>query len=173
MQKYTVAIHILAYGSPADSVDEYVRISESTVAECLEAFVKGVNDIFGDEHLRRPDNNINCLLQIRDARGFLGMLGFVDCIHWEWKNCPVAWQGKYHRGDHRKPTIILEAITSQDLWICCAYFGVLGLNNDIDVLNQSFVFNDVLQGRASPVQFTINEITHSIGCYLENGIYSD
>ncbi|XP_058750431.1 uncharacterized protein LOC131623441 [Vicia villosa] len=43
LQKCTCTIRMLAYGSPADSVDEYVRIGESTSIECLERFVRGVN----------------------------------------------------------------------------------------------------------------------------------
>jgi hypothetical protein len=38
--------------SPADGFDEYIKIGESTVVECLKLFVKGVNEIFGTEHLR-------------------------------------------------------------------------------------------------------------------------
>ncbi|KAI5402842.1 hypothetical protein KIW84_050438 [Lathyrus oleraceus] len=49
LQKCTSAIRMLAYGSPADLVDEYVRIGESTSIECLERFVKGVNVVFGTE----------------------------------------------------------------------------------------------------------------------------
>jgi len=32
-------------------------------------------------------------------------------------------------------------------------FGVAGSNNDMNVLNHSPLFTDVLQGRAPPVQF--------------------
>ncbi|KAG4989517.1 hypothetical protein JHK82_031842 [Glycine max] len=89
--KCTAEIHILAYESPANSVDEYVRLVNCTTIECLEAFVKGVNEIFGDEYLRSPNNNdINHLLQIGEARRFPGMLGSIDCMHWEWKNYPVS-----------------------------------------------------------------------------------
>jgi len=75
-----------------------------------------VNEIFGQEYLRRPNNNdINHQLQIGDAWGFLGMLGSIDCMHLEWKNCLVAWQDQYRRNDHLKPTIVHEVIASQDL----------------------------------------------------------
>jgi len=57
---------------------------------------------------------------------------------------PVTWQDQYHRGDNRKPTIILEVVASQDLWVWHAFFGVADANNDINVLNQSPVFHDVL-----------------------------
>ncbi|KAH1220991.1 hypothetical protein GmHk_12G034500 [Glycine max] len=116
LQKCTTSIHILAYGSPADNVDEYVRIGETIAVECLERFVSGIYTIFGNEYLRRPNNeDTERLLQMGAARGFPGMLGSIDCMQWEWKNCPVAWKGQFCRGDHRNPIIILEAMTSQDL----------------------------------------------------------
>ncbi|KAG4922284.1 hypothetical protein JHK82_051254 [Glycine max] len=68
LQKCIAAIRILAYGSHADCVDEYVRIDECTATQCLQKFVRGVNEIFGQEYLKRPNNNdINHLLQIGDA----------------------------------------------------------------------------------------------------------
>ena len=79
------------------------------------------------------------------------MLGSIDCMHWQWKNCPVAWKGQFTRGDQGVPTIMLEAFASADLWIWHAFFGVAGSNNDINVLNQSPVFNDVLYGYAPDV----------------------
>ncbi|CAK8543660.1 unnamed protein product [Lathyrus sativus] len=118
LQKCTTALRILAYGSPVDSVDDYVRIGESTTLECLDRFIIGVCTIFGAQYMRRPNNeDIARLLQINAARGFPGMLGSIDCMHWEWKNCPVAWKGQFSRGDHGKPTIMLKAVASQDLWI--------------------------------------------------------
>ncbi|KAH1189881.1 hypothetical protein GmHk_20G057563 [Glycine max] len=114
LQKCTAAIRILAYKSLVDCVDEYIRIGECTTTQCLQKFVR---DIWS-EYLRKPNNNdINRVLQIGDARGFPGMLGSIDCMHWEWKNCLVALWGQYHRGDHHKLTIILEVVASQDLWI--------------------------------------------------------
>ncbi|XP_073136908.1 uncharacterized protein [Henckelia pumila] len=41
--------------------------------------------------------------------GFPEMLGSLDCMHWEWRNCPIAWKGQFTRGDHGIPTIVLEA----------------------------------------------------------------
>jgi len=116
-------MRMLAYGSPADLLDEGLRIAESTVIECLTLFVKGIRENFGAHYLRRPiEDDIRRLLQIGEARGFPGMLGSVDCMHWQWKNCPVAWKGQYTRGDHKVPTIMLEAVASHDLWIWHAFF---------------------------------------------------
>ncbi|XP_058725907.1 uncharacterized protein LOC131597214 [Vicia villosa] len=118
IKKCTFVIRMLAYGSLADSVDEYVRINESTSIECLQRFVQGVNVVFGAEYLRKPNNtDLEHLLQMGKSHGFPSMLGSIDCMHWEWKNYPVSWKRQYCRGDHGKPTIMLEAMASQDLWI--------------------------------------------------------
>ncbi|XP_057440379.1 uncharacterized protein LOC130732326 [Lotus japonicus] len=118
LQKCTAAIRMLAYGSPADSVDEYVRIGESTAIECLKNFVEGVCAVFGETYLRRPNQeDITRLLQWGESRGFPGS------------------------------------------------------NNDINVLNQSPVFNEVLSGNAPMVNFSVNGTMYNMGYYLADGIY--
>ena len=76
---------MLAYGTLADYVDEYVRIGESTAIECLINFVQGVNNIFEKEYLWRPnENDIYWLLKMGEVRGFPGMIGSIYRMQWEW-----------------------------------------------------------------------------------------
>jgi hypothetical protein len=145
-QKVTAAFRMLTYGVPADAANEYVRIGESTVLESLRRFVTVVVDIFEDEYLRSPNEaDMARLLALGEQRGFPGMLGSIDCMHWAWKNCPVALQGQY-KGHVEKPTIILEAVASQDLWIWHAFFGMPGSHNDINVLHRSHLFAKLAEG---------------------------
>jgi hypothetical protein len=51
------------------------------------------------------------------------------------------------------------------------FFGAAGSNNDINVLDQSPLFTEVLQGRAPSVQFHINGTKYNMGYYLADGIY--
>ncbi|GJX68687.1 ALP1-like protein isoform X1 [Tanacetum coccineum] len=100
-----------------------------------------------------------------------GMPGSIDCMHWEWINCPKAWHGQFGRGYKKYPTIMLEAVTSYDLWIWHAFFGVAGANNDLTVLNHSPLFDDLLDDIASVVPYEVNEVTFEKGYYLADGIY--
>src|SRR5690349_5045346 len=94
IQKVTAAVRMLAYGNPADAVDEYVRIAESTALDALQHFCSGIIDVYGEEYLRAPTReDLAKILAINAARGFPGMLGSLDCMHWAWKNCPKAWAG--------------------------------------------------------------------------------
>ncbi|XP_020257093.1 uncharacterized protein LOC109833716 [Asparagus officinalis] len=94
IQKCTAAIRMLAYGVAAEACDEYVKIGESTTIECTRNFCDGVIALFQDEYLRRPNvEDVQRLLQVGQERGFPGMIGSIDCMHWQWKNCPNAWQG--------------------------------------------------------------------------------
>jgi hypothetical protein len=140
LQKITAALRQLAYGVPADYVDEYVRIGESTALESLRKFVRAICEVFGIEYLRAPnEDDTTRLLNIVEQCGFPGMLGSIDCMHWKWKNCPTALQGMYC-GHVKEPTIILEAVASTDLWIWHAFFGLPGSHNDINVLHRSPFF---------------------------------
>uniref|UniRef100_A0A2N9ERN8 DDE Tnp4 domain-containing protein n=1 Tax=Fagus sylvatica TaxID=28930 RepID=A0A2N9ERN8_FAGSY len=167
----TVALRMLVYGVAADSTDEYVRIGESTAIESLKKFVKAVVNIFSEEYLRSPNSNdIARLLAVNEKRGFSGMLGSIDCMHWKWKNCPTAWKGQY-TNHSRKPILILEVVASYDRWIWHAFFGLPGSHNDINVLEHSSIFTELAQGRAPPVIYSINGYDYIMGYYLADGIY--
>ncbi|XP_020872053.1 putative nuclease HARBI1 [Arabidopsis lyrata subsp. lyrata] len=173
LQQCTAAIRQLAYGVAADSVDEYVRIGETTARKCLEHFVVAIVDLFGTEYLRRPTTeDLERLLFYGEKRGFPGMVGSIDCMHWKWKNCPTAWKGMYSRGTE-KPTIVLEAVASQDLWIWHAFFGAPGTSNDLNVLAQSPVFNDIIYGRAPQMNYYVNGREYNLSYYLTDGIYPE
>ena len=92
-------------------------------------------------------------------------------MHRKWKNCPSAWKGQYC-GHIREPIIILETVTSYDLWMWHAFFRLLGSNNDINVLEWSHVFNELAEGRAPAVHYSINGHNYTMGYYLADGIYS-
>jgi hypothetical protein len=171
LQKCLAAIRILAYGLPADAVDEYVRISESSATVALNKFCRAVVAVFEDQYLRAPTSeDVHALQQVNAPRGFPGMLGSLDCMHWEWRNCPTGWAGQFTGRSHT-PTMILEAVASHDLWIWHAYFGMPGSSNDINVLHRSPLFRRQLRGVAPHVPYTVNGNTYNMGYYLADGIY--
>ena len=73
-------------------------------------------------------------------------------------------------GHIHEPTIILE-VASYDLWIWQSFWGLPGSNNDINVLEWSFVFFLLAEGRAPPCNYLINENDYTIEYYLADGIY--
>ncbi|XP_071692051.1 uncharacterized protein [Rutidosis leptorrhynchoides] len=97
-----------------------------------------------------------------EKHGFKGMLSSIDCMHWEWKNCPVAYKGQYTRGDHKKPTIMLEAMASYDLWIWHAFFGMAVTG-----------FDALKKGTAPSAPFEVNGHQYTKGYYLADDIYPD
>ncbi|XP_074288522.1 uncharacterized protein LOC141613679 [Silene latifolia] len=171
LQRCTAALRVLAYGTSTDSVDEYLRMCDTSIRDSLKSFVEGVILNFGNEYLRKPNHqDLARLLHMGEVRGFPGMLGSFDCMHWEWKNCPTGWAGQYS-GRSGKPTVVLEAVASYDLWIWQAFFGTLGSLNDINGLQRSPLFNEVLEETAPAVNYTVNGTEYNIGYYLADGIY--
>ncbi|XP_071740343.1 uncharacterized protein [Rutidosis leptorrhynchoides] len=119
LQKCTSAIRQLAYVTAPDMWDEYLQMSQQTLILCLDYFCMCIITLYKREYMRSPNAHDVARLYIahEERHGFRGMLGSIDCMHWEWKNCPVALKGQYTRGDHKKPTLMLKAVASYDLWI--------------------------------------------------------
>jgi hypothetical protein len=47
--------------------------------------------VFREVYLREPTTeDTACLLSINENRGFSRKLGSIDCMHWQWKNCPFG-----------------------------------------------------------------------------------
>ncbi|XP_028070643.1 uncharacterized protein LOC114273076 [Camellia sinensis] len=153
VQKMTAALWILQYGVPANAVDESIVATYEAV------------------YLRSPNEaDVARLLQKGEQREFLGMLGSLDCMHWRWDKCPSAQAGAY-TGHYHKPTVVLEAVASYDLWIWHSFFGMPGSLNDITVLDRSPLFAELTRGRAPAANYTINNHAYTMGYYLADGIY--
>ncbi|KAE9020623.1 hypothetical protein PR003_g13160 [Phytophthora rubi] len=150
LQKCTAAIRQLAYGMPADAVDEYVRIGESTAIKCLLRFCDAIIEVFGDEYLRAPsEEDVQRLLAMHGERGFDGQ----------------------YKGKEAMPTIVLEAVVSRDLWFWHAFFGLPGSHNDINVLERSDLFSSLANMNAPPCNYAINGHEYNMVYYLADGIY--
>ena len=171
LQKVTAVFRMLAYGLPTNATDEYVKIGQSTAIESMKRFYRAIVEIFVERYLRTPNaNDVARLLYIGQQRGFPGMLGSLNCMHWKWKNCPTAWVGQY-TGRSGSPTIILEAVADYDLWIWHAYFGMPSSINHINVLDSSHLFSNLAKGIAPPANYVIQGKEYNMGYYLADGIY--
>ncbi|XP_021806397.1 uncharacterized protein LOC110750386 [Prunus avium] len=116
-QKLTTIIRMLAYGASADHVDEIARMRKSTTLECLVRFCDAIETLYTRDYLRKPTpRDLQRLLQKAKAQGFPGMIGRIDCMHWQWKNCQTTWQGDYRNRKVQK-SIILEAVAGFDTWV--------------------------------------------------------
>jgi Plant transposon protein len=67
----------------------------------------------------------------------------LDCAGWSWDMTPVAHQG-LNRGRSKYSDIRMEAICDESLWIWHVIFGCPGYFNDVDIVNCSPLFAEVL-----------------------------
>ena len=170
-QKLTSALRMLAYGTSADQLDDLTRMSESTTLNNLQHFCNAIINRYGKEYLRAPTKeDLEMILRLHEGKGWPGLLGSLDVMHWEWKNCPKAHRGAY-QGKEGVATIALEAAVDCRLWFWHAWFGMPGANNDLNILDRSPFFHDLSAGRTPKVQFAINNQQHNLGYYLVDGIY--
>ena len=162
---------MLAYGIPTDLVDDNLAMGESTAIKCVKRFVVAIVRLFGEKYLRAPNEEDTArLLEENAARGFKGMIGSIDCMHWSWKNCPSAWHGQF-KGHKKDSTIILEAVADHETWIWHAFFGMSGSCNDINVLQRSPLMTRLALREGPKVEFEANGHKYNYGYFLADGIY--
>ena len=99
------------------------------------------------------------------------MFASIDCMHWEWKNCPMAWKGQYKSGKEKYPTVVLEAIASYNLWIWHAFFGMPGSCNDITIVEQSPFITRLIQNKCPSINWILNGTEYQCFYLLADGIY--
>ncbi|GKA76903.1 ALP1-like protein isoform X1 [Tanacetum coccineum] len=147
--KCTSAIRQLAYGTAPDAFDEYLQIAARTSRECLDNFTKCIHVLYNHKFLRRPNaTDIEKTYKLHEEKhGLSGMLGSIDCMHWDWKNCPKSLHGQFKRRDHKYPTLI--------------------------VLYGSPLFDDEIADIAPECPFIVNGHTYRKCYYLADDIYPE
>ncbi|XP_071712673.1 uncharacterized protein [Rutidosis leptorrhynchoides] len=155
--------------------DEYLQMSEKSSILCLDCFCMCVITLYKSEYTRTPNaHNVARLYSAHEERhGFRSMLGSIVCMHWVWRNCLVALKGQYTQGDNQKLTLKLEAVASYDLWIWHAFLEMTGSSNDINVLNQSPLFDNLKKGTTPSAPFEVNGHNYTKGYYLADDVYPD
>nr|GEX67641.1 putative reverse transcriptase domain-containing protein [Tanacetum cinerariifolium] len=128
----------------ADAFDEYLQMGEHTARDALFLFNMCIMELCMPNYLRKPTSEDVC-------HGKVNTVGVIK---------------KY-------PTIMLEAVTSQALWISHAFYGIAGAYNDINVLDNSLLFDDLLDDLAPGVSFVVNGVEYRNGYYLADGIYPE
>ncbi|CAL2279192.1 unnamed protein product [Prunus armeniaca] len=90
-QKLTTSLQLLAYGTFANQVDEIAGMGKSIILKFLFRFCDAIETIYKRDYLRKlTPRDLQRLLQKIETRSFPSMIGSIDCMHWQWKNCPTA-----------------------------------------------------------------------------------
>nr|GEX65876.1 hypothetical protein [Tanacetum cinerariifolium] len=163
IMKCTVAIRQLAYGITADAFAEYLQMSERTARDCLLYFNMCIIDLYMSKYLRKTT--------LEDVKKYiinmLRVMVFWECFEAlivctrNRKN--VQYHGRDNTchgrdntiGDKKYPTIMLKVVASHDMWIWHAFFGAAGANNDINVLDNSLLFDDLIDDKSSIALFVV------------------
>ncbi|XP_026397031.1 uncharacterized protein LOC113291751 [Papaver somniferum] len=86
MKMYAV-MKCLCKGIPPDSIDDYTRMDAFTIYYYIKKFCDAIMFGFNTEYIRRLIvNDIKWLMKENTSRGFPGMLGSLDCMHWGWRS---------------------------------------------------------------------------------------
>ncbi|GKB06569.1 reverse transcriptase domain-containing protein [Tanacetum coccineum] len=140
--KYT-SVHQLEYDTSPDALDEYLQMGKHTARDCLDHFTTCVIELFMPEFLRKLDfNDMEKLYTAHNAvHGFSKLLRSIDFV------------------------------ASYGLWTRHAYFEVAGANKDLIVLNNSPLFDNLLNDIAPIALFQVNGVGFDNGYLLADGIH--
>lgn len=175
LQKVVSAVRQLCYGTSADAMDDYVRISETSSMLSLKLFCRTVVKKFENKYLRLPTaEDLERIEKQFSSIGFPGCVGCLDCSGWQWESCPRGLQG-IMCGKEGKPTVKLEVICDLDLYIWHFYYGLPGMLNDLDIMWLSPLMNAIKVGEfpSHGVEYKIGDEVFNWVYFLTDGIYPD
>lgn len=117
IQKLVAALRVLSYGDSQDRNDEYTDLSKSTVHDAVTRLISFILEKYEAFYLRAPTTaDLKSIMERNAARGMPGCIGSLDCSHWRWTKCPVAFHGQYQKGGRgRQRTIVIETVCDEDL----------------------------------------------------------
>ena len=73
---------MLGYRVASNALDNNLQMIEGTIIQCVKIFIQGVIACFGDEYLRRPNqDDIERLFNVVEQLGFPNILWSIDCMH--------------------------------------------------------------------------------------------
>ena len=72
-------------------MEEYTGVADIIALKIIRKFWKFVILQYGLEYLGAwKEGDIKKEVEVNAARGFLGMMGSMDCPHWLWKICSIS-----------------------------------------------------------------------------------
>jgi hypothetical protein len=75
-------------------VNDYLCKAESTAQDTVYKFCRAIIGKFASLYLRSPnEQDTTRILAHNEARGFRGMVGSNDCMHWAWKIAHLLGRG--------------------------------------------------------------------------------
>jgi hypothetical protein len=90
-QKLTCALCFLAYSTSADHLDDYIWMAETMVFETVSHFCSVIIACFSDTYLHSPTvADLEFLLSSYEKVGWIGCLGCLDVMKWQWKTAETA-----------------------------------------------------------------------------------
>ena len=171
LQKMTSVMRQLGYGMCCDIETDYTGVRQGTGRTALYDFCQFMIRKYGPEYLGKWDTDeMVAEEEANAARGFPGMIGSIDCCHWEWKNCPIRHQGMF-QDRNRKRSIVVEAIAGHDMYIFQAFVGLPGSLNDINIHARTDATRKYSHSTAIDMKFKLANQDFKGAYLLADGIY--
>ena len=96
LMKLVVVFRQLVYDILTHLAEEGCGCPKDTARLALVQFCKWVEIRYASEFIVEwKEEDLEHEFKINEERGFLGILGSIDCTHWGWRNCPHVWKDMF------------------------------------------------------------------------------